>query len=98
MKSVFSIWDSAVQCFSDLVVAPSRAECMREFKAIVNSKQTDKNGQLHPYAADPSSYSLFLIGTWNEEVGDFKPLNSPEKVCTALELVVRNVTPEKELV
>lgn len=98
MKCVFSIYDSAVRCFSDLVVAPSKGECMRELKAIVNSKQLDKNNQLHPYAADPASYTLFQIGTWDEEVGQFVPCMSPEKVCTALELVVNSVTPEKESV
>lgn len=98
MKLVFSIYDSAIKCFSDLVIAPSRGECQRELKSIVNSKQVDKNGQLHPYAADPASYTLFCIGEWNEENGDFNVYPTPEKVVCAFELKMKDVVTDKESV
>lgn len=82
---MFSVFDSAVGAFLTPFFVRSRGEAIRSFQDAVN----DAKHQFHSHASD---YTLFVFGEFDDNNGDMSSIGVPEKVATALELLMRDVT------
>lgn len=67
--SVFSVFDSKVQAFLTPFFVANKAVALRSFMTACQDVSTD----FHRYAGD---YTLFEIGLWDSETGDWMPLDA----------------------
>lgn len=68
-----SIYDSKVKAFMRPFFVRARGEATRLF-----DKQVNENGNpVHDY---PEDFSLMVLGTYNEETGQFENLDAPENL------------------
>lgn len=84
---VFAIYDSAVSLFAAPFYMRSRGEAFRAFQDLVNDGKSSVS--LHP-----EYYTMFELGTYEEEGAKFEFLTAPERVALAVDLRVEiaNVT------
>lgn len=67
MKRVIcAVFDSAVQAFGQPIFCRSIGEGLRSFADEINRKGAD-----HMLSAHPEDYVLHLLGTFDDESGDF---------------------------
>lgn len=78
--TVFSIYDSAVSTWLPPLYARNKGEMLRNFADGV----ADPKSQL---AKHPSDYSLFELGTWDDDKCVFTTLKAPIRLCMALDFV-----------
>lgn len=64
ISKVFSIWDQATLCYSPPFTVKTVQEAQRMFRDLVN----DPNSRI---AAHPADYTLFELGTWDDETAFF---------------------------
>lgn len=62
---ICSVRDSALDAFMQPFVAQSRGQAIRSFTDAVNDGSTPMNKH-------PSDYELFVIGTFDEDIGEVK--------------------------
>lgn len=60
--SVFSIYDSKAEAYLPPFILPKQAQAKRAFADCVNSES-------HQFGANPADYTLFELGTFNDEDG-----------------------------
>lgn len=60
----FSIYDSAAQAYLPPFILPREEMAKRTFADCVNSAE-------HQFAAHPEDYTLFRLGTWDDETALF---------------------------
>ena len=86
---IFSIYDSAIATWRPPVYARNKGEILRMFIDSVNNPQTD-------YGKHPSDYTLFEIGTFDDDKCYFNLHKAPVKLGTALEFLKTpiDVTPK----
>ena len=79
VKNVYSIFDSAADLYLHPFYAKADGEALRVFYDVSIGADSE-------VAKHPEDYSLFRVAEWNDNRGEFVPL---EKVClaTALEMV-----------
>jgi len=75
-KLVYSVYDHKACCFSNPFVAPNNNVALRSF----HQASTDENSEISKY---PNDYSLFNLGSFNDETGALTPLNPIENLVTA---------------
>ncbi len=63
MLKIFSIYDSKAEAFIQPFFSPTTATAIRQMEQAVNDETTDFNR----YSGD---YTLFEIGSWNENKGE----------------------------
>lgn len=80
MLKVFSVYDSKVEAYLNPIFLRSKGEAVRVFSAAVNSSD-------HQFAAHPSDFTLFELGSWDEEKAKFVLHSTPISVGVALEFV-----------
>lgn len=78
---VISVYDSAVEAYLQPAFVRSRGEAVRSFRAAVNSE----GHQFQKYADD---YTLFVIGTFDEESGVLEAC-APQSLGNGVEYVER---------
>lgn len=76
---VFSVFDCKAEAHLQPIFAPTNAVAIRIFIEAA----MDQNHNFHKYAAD---YTLFEIGTFNEETAELKALPALNNLGNALAL------------
>lgn len=78
--TVFSIFDSAIKTWLPPMYARNKGEMLRNFADAVQ----DANSKL---AKHPGDYSLFELGTFDDDKCIFDMLKAPVRLCLALDFV-----------
>lgn len=76
--NVFAIYDTAVQTWRPPLYARSKGEILRSFVDAVNNPQTE-------FAKHPEDYTLFELGTWDDDKCKFDLLKTPVSIGKAIE-------------
>lgn len=79
MKLLFSIRDNATETYTQVMFMTARGEAMRMFK---NACQ-DENSMLNK---NPEDFDLYLIGTWDEQTGEFT--NNNERIIRGIDVII----------
>lgn len=80
ISRVFSVYDSAARSYSQPFYAAGRSVAFRMFEKLVNDGQSTVSQW-------PKDFSLFELGSFNDETAVFIFLDAPERVCDAMSLV-----------
>lgn len=83
---MFSVYDSKAKAFMNPMFLPQVGQATRLFANAVNSKD-------HQFGANPSDYTLFHIGTFDDETAKITSKIAPENLGLAQEFKV----PEAQL-
>ena len=86
---IFTVYDSAAKAYLPPFFLQNVAMALREFEACANSKE-------HQFGRHPGYYTLFKLGTFQDDTGEWVIYPEPERVATAHELVQQS--PQLELV
>lgn len=86
MKYLFSVYDSAAKFFRDPFVSSSRGEALSQFMAGCNTKDSW-------LCERPDHFTLFMLGSFDEQDGKFELLATPESLGLAVEFI----KPKQEL-
>lgn len=78
---IFSIYDSKADSFSTPVFLANEAVAKRHFAQGANSPESHLN-------ANPEDYTLFHLGSWDNENGAFETLLTPRSLGLAASYVV----------
>lgn len=78
--TVFSIYDSAIKTWMPPIYARNNGEMIRNFSDACNA--SDSKLSKHP-----SDYSLFEIGTFDDDKCVFSLLKTPVRLCLALDFI-----------
>lgn len=70
IKQIVSVYDSKAKAFTDPIFIPNLGMAQRSFKIAVNDSTT-YIGQ------SPEDYTLFHIGSWDDETSRFDLLDTP---------------------
>nr|QJB19242.1 MAG: nonstructural protein [Microvirus sp.] len=76
---VFSIYDAKMGTYQQPFCAQTIGQATRLFDDLVNDQNTGPNKH-------PEDYTLFEIGSFEDEKGYFESMNTPHSLCLALEL------------
>ncbi len=80
--SVFSVFDSKVGAFLTPFFVANRAVALRSFMAACQ----DEGSDFHRFSDD---FTLFEIGLWDSETGDFVPLDAKLNLGLASQFLSR---------
>jgi len=80
LLSVFSIFDSAVKSWLPPIYARNKGEMLRQFQAAVNDSQSN-------FFKYPSDYTLFELGSFNDDNCKFDLFITPISLGMAQEFV-----------
>lgn len=87
MDCVFTIYDSAADAYLPPWIMPNVTMAQRAFSDCVNAKD-------HQFAANPQDYTLFMLGDWDSETAEFRPLPAGKRsLGVAIEYVRRENAP-----
>lgn len=78
--TVFSIYDSAISTWLTPMYARNKGEMLRNFADAVSDPQSK-------LAKHPGDYSLFEIGTFDDDKCKFDLLKAPIRLCLAMDFV-----------
>lgn len=84
LLSVFSIYDAGISTWMPPLFARNKGEILRWFMEASNDSQS----KISKY---PSDYTLFEIGTWDDDKCKFSLLSTPVSIGIALEYVKADV-------
>ena len=84
---MFAVYDSAAEAFMTPFFTHNTGIAMRSFGDQVNNPET-------MFFRHPGDYSLFQLGSWEDQRSDFKPLSTPVRVASALELKAQSQSME----
>lgn len=85
MLYVFSIYDSAAGYYKEPFCCNNKGIALREFADACNNPQTF-------LGKHPADYTLFLIGTFNDDTGVFEQMNTHLSLGKAIEFIKPNVS------
>jgi len=80
MMRLFAIRDEKAKAFTALVTDRNSAQAERNFKTAVKNPETD-------YAKYPEDFTLYEMGTYDQDTGQITPHSSPLIVCHATSLL-----------
>lgn len=83
---IFTVFDSKAEAFLNPFYSNAVGLALRSFEAACN----DATHDFHKYAAD---YTLFQLGTFNQESGTFDLLASPLNLGLAITFINQADTP-----
>jgi len=75
---MFTVYDSKAEAYMQPFFAKSTGEALRSFSDTCQ----DKN---HIFAKHPGDFTLFELGTWDEQTSDFVIYESKKSLGTAIE-------------
>lgn len=76
----FSVYDEKAQAFLPPFILPKIAQAERAFSDCVNSED-------HQFGQHPSDYTLFRLGTFNDEDGQFLLERSKQSLGNGVEFI-----------
>lgn len=77
---VYCVYDSKAEAYIAPFCASNDAVCMRQLSEIVNSDSG------HVFAKHPSDFTLFRLGWFSEETGNFNLQEAKSNLCVLAEL------------
>jgi len=77
---IFSIYDSKAEAYLQPFFAPTKAYAIRQFTQAAN----DESADFHKFAAD---YTLFELGSWDEQTGTIAPNEAKTALGSAIEYI-----------
>jgi hypothetical protein len=81
---MFSIRDQKCEIFNTPFFQKTHGEAERSFTTAVNDNKTQFN-------AFPEDYDLYYLGEYDDNLGTFKPVDTPQHVVKAVALMKPNV-------
>lgn len=84
MLKVFSVYDSKVGAYMNPIFLRSKGEALRAFETSINSSD-------HIFCKNPEDYTLFELGSWDEEKAKFVLHSTPIALGVAIEFVKTSV-------
>lgn len=82
IKKVYSIYDSKSGVYTPPFLDFTNASAMRGFQQIVNNKETT-------VAQNPEDYTLFELGSFDDQKAKYELLATPHSLIMASELVAK---------
>lgn len=79
VQRVFCVYDSAARSYGPPFYATGRGVAFRMFEELVNDGRSSVSKW-------PKDFSLFELGSYNDETAKFCFLDAPERVCDAMSL------------
>lgn len=79
--NVYCVYDGQVKVYAQPFCCRNHAEAIRGFTQAVNSAS-------HPFNAFPADYTVFWIGTFDEDKGVFVALPANERISNGLDVFV----------
>lgn len=86
--SVFSIYDSGISTWLPPLYSRNKGEMLRQFTDATNDSQS----KLYKY---PGDFTLFEIGTWNDDTCEFSLHKVPYKIGVAIEFLKKELRVEE---
>lgn len=83
IMTVFAIYDSGVSTWMVPIFARNKGEIMRSFIEAVNNPESK-------FFKHPADYTLFEIGTWDDDKCVFDLLKTPVRLGVAIEYLQKN--------
>lgn len=90
VHKMFTVYDTAAKAYLPPFFLPRVEMAQRIFADAVNSDS-------HQFGKHPADYTLFLIAEFDDEHAGVS-LQTPEKICTGLEVLTRPKSPTLEVV
>lgn len=87
---IFAVYDAATGAFLQPFFSPSKGAALRSLTDAVNDEK-------HEFSRHSSDYTLFILGSWDDNSGVFTS-SVPERVVGCLELVVKKETEKSPFV
>ena len=78
---VFSLFDSQTKTYERPFMARAKGEALRLFADAVNSSEKT------PYSKHPEDYTLFLLGSWDDDDASYEMCPAPERLICGHELI-----------
>lgn len=82
VQRAYSIRDTKAEIYNPPFYANTHGEAERELKQL-----TAADPQKSKIAAYPEDYDLFWIGEYDSATGKFKPLDAPQHIVKAVDLI-----------
>ncbi len=89
LMHVYSIYNTASGSYMRPFTAHADGEASRLFSDLVADEK-------HPVGMHPEDYSLYRLGSFNDQNGALTIEGAPECLCTAMELVALHRANDKE--
>lgn len=80
MLKVFTVFDSKVGAYGNPIFLRSKGEALRVFEHTVNTPD-------HQFAKNPEDFTLFELGSFDEEKAKFVLNSTPISIGLAIEFV-----------
>jgi len=80
LNKVFTVYDSKVACYMQPFFAQTTASAIRLWSDTCNDEKSI-------FAKHPADYTLFELGSFDEEKGQFENLSTPLNLGTALQAI-----------
>jgi hypothetical protein len=77
---VYSLRDSKSEIFNAPFYKHTHGEAERDFKSLVN----DEKSMVNKY---PEDYDLYHLGEYDDNTGKITPLDTPQHLCKAVQLI-----------
>lgn len=77
---IFSIYDSKAESFNPPVYLSSTGLAIRSFSDSIQQPESH-------FAQHPEDYTLFHIGSWDDQTSKFDLLSTPKSLHVAIEFV-----------
>ncbi len=88
LMSIFAIYDSGISTWKPPMFCRAKGEILRWWIEMVNNEQTD-------LSKHPQDYTLFDIGTWDDEKCKFDLHKTPISLGVAIEFVKKADAPKE---
>ncbi len=87
---IFDIFDSATGSYARPFFMLSKAEATRAFIDIINDEQSS----IHKHPAD---FTLFHLGSFDQETAEFKTLTAPSSMGKAIQYIPDDAEPARDV-
>lgn len=77
---IFSVFDSKVSAFMNPIFLRTTPEAIRAFSGAVSEKDSN-------FCKYPEDYTLFEVGSWDDQTAVIDLLSTPHPVAKAIEFV-----------
>jgi len=88
IHNVFTVYDAKAEAYLPPFILPKISMAKRTFSDCVNSND-------HQFGAHPEDYTLFTIGTFDDETAQYNLLLTPESLGLGIEYVVKEPDTEQ---
>lgn len=89
MKNIYCIYDSKAEAYMSPWFVDKDGQALREFQDAVQNRDT-------PFNKHPEDYTLFKIGTYDQNTGKLSSLDTPVSMGVGIEYVNADLKMVKE--